>query len=381
MARVKRRLNLTNIAISRLEPGTHKYLVYDSDVRWLAVEVQPTGNRFFKFIRCGRWRTVGPAEIGVARARKIAIGLLVADVEGPRIFLTARKNHFVHDGQNSTGQNCPLAFAELYERYLTEYAKQRNKSWQQYDRLIRRLVMPAWGSRAVSEFTRAEVRDLFRKIESPSVANLTKAAVSAVFTWAAGEDLVDKNPCSGIKDNPMKSRERILSDSEIRWFWPHMTDGLKALLLTGQRPGEVRCMRHEDIIDGWWCMSGGVLGGWPGTKNGLDHRVWLPAYVKALVPSKASSFSVFVFTEREFDQRMRDIGQLMLTPMRVTPHDLRRTHGTFVTRLGFGRDAMNRIQNHKDPSIASVYDRHTYAEEDKKIMEVVAAEILKLAAK
>jgi hypothetical protein len=32
---------------------------------------------------------------------------------------------------------------------------------------------------------------------------------------------------------------------------------------------------------------------------------------------------------------------------RATPHDLRRTHGTKIAVVGFGRDAMNRIQNHK----------------------------------
>jgi integrase len=64
---------------------------------------------------------------------------------------------------------------------------------------------------------------------------------------------------------------------------------------------------------------------------------------------------------------------------KVTPHDLRRTHGTKVTGLGFGREAMNRIQNHKEGGIASVYDRHGYAEETKRIMEGVAAEIIRLA--
>ena len=54
---------------------------------------------------------------------------------------------------------------------------------------------------------------------------------------------------------------------------------------------------------------------------------------------------------------------------RATPHDLRRTHGTTITALGFGRDAMNRVQNHKEGGIGSVYDRHGYADENKRIME------------
>jgi integrase len=63
----------------------------------------------------------------------------------------------------------------------------------------------------------------------------------------------------------------------------------------------------------------------------------------------------------------------------VTPHDLRRTHGTMITRLGLGRDAMNRIQNHKEGGIASVYDRHEYADENKRVMEAVAKYIMALA--
>ena len=64
---------------------------------------------------------------------------------------------------------------------------------------------------------------------------------------------------------------------------------------------------------------------------------------------------------------------------RVTPHDLRRTHGTTITALGFGRDAMNRVQNHKEGGIGRVYDRHGYGDENKRIMEAVAARILSLA--
>ena len=64
---------------------------------------------------------------------------------------------------------------------------------------------------------------------------------------------------------------------------------------------------------------------------------------------------------------------------RATPHDLRRTHGSTITALGFGRDAMNRIQNHKEGGIATRLRRHDYAEENKRVMETVAAKIMALA--
>jgi hypothetical protein len=40
---------------------------------------------------------------------------------------------------------------------------------------------------------------------------------------------------------------------------------------------------------------------------------------------------------------------------------------------------MNRIQNHKEGGIGSVYDRHRYSAENQKIMEAVAADIAALS--
>ena len=40
---------------------------------------------------------------------------------------------------------------------------------------------------------------------------------------------------------------------------------------------------------------------------------------------------------------------------------------------------MNRVQNHKEGGIADVYDRHQYAEENKRVMESVANHLMALA--
>jgi hypothetical protein len=44
--------------------------------------------------------------------------------------------------------------------------------------------------------------------------------------------------------------------------------------------------------------------------------------------------------------------------------------------LGFGRDAMDRVANHKTSSVTDVYDRHGYADEDRRIMAAVARHVL-----
>ena len=80
-------------------------------------------------------------------------------------------------------------------------------------------------------------------------------------------------------------------------------------------------------------------------------------------------------TER-LQRDMRNLCAELGVGERVTPHDLRRTFCSRVTALGFGREAMNRVTNHKEGGIADVYDRHRYQEENKKIMETTAKHLL-----
>jgi integrase len=141
-------------------------------------------------------------------------------------------------------------------------------------------------------------------------------------------------------------------------------------------------MRREHIKDGWWEMPGEPVADiWPGTKNGQSHRVWLPKSVQQLIDNDTASGFVFAGSRggpiHGLDDAMRWIcGKLGVD--RATPHDLRRTHGTTITKLKFGRAAMNRIQNHKEGGIGDVYDIHDYATENRHIMEAVAAHIMAL---
>ena len=111
----------------------------------------------------------------------------------------------------------------------------------------------------------------------------------------------------------------------------------------------------------------------------MSHRVWLPAQAQQIIAEMNATGRVFDGLPVSYlASAMRAIcTQLNVT--RLTPHDLRRTHGSTITGLGFGRDAMNRIQNHREGGIADVYDQFQYADENKKIMETVASRIMQLA--
>ena len=158
---------------------------------------------------------------------------------------------------------------------------------------------------------------------------------------------------------------------------------LKMILLTGQRPGEVANMRREHVVGGWWQMPGEPVGGWPGTKNGESHHVWLPKAVRQLIGNDTAPGFVFASPRggpvSKLDAAMRDVCA-KLGIERATPHDLRRTFGTTITKLKFGRDGMNRILNHStNDDVGDVYDRHGYHDDDKRVMETVANHIMALA--
>ena len=139
-------------------------------------------------------------------------------------------------------------------------------------------------------------------------------------------------------------------------------------------------MRREYIVDGWWELPGDPVPAlnWPGTKNGHSHRVWLPAAAQQLLAELPETGALFLGSRGKAIIPARAMAMACGKFERATPHDLRRTHGSTITGLGFGRDAMNRIQNHKEGGIASVYDRHAYAAENKRIMEAVATRIMAL---
>lgn len=384
-AQAPRKHKLSDIFINKLKPQARPFVVWDTHQRGLAVAMQPTGHMAWKVVYAfhgrPRWYSIGDvAAIGLSDARKLASRVMFQVAEG-KDPCADRK------AERSKG-----TFEELATQYVEEYAKRKNKSWKQADALVRKNLLPRWAKLQAADISRSDVKAMMARIDAPITANQVLAAASAIFAWAIREEVsqIKVNPCALVERNDTKSRERVLSDSEIPKFWTAFdsaglvqSTALKIILLTGQRPGEVTHMRREHIEDGWWTLPGDPVSAldWPGTKNGRTHRVWLPAPVQALLAEMPETGLVFTgprgSATDNLDVAMRAICS-ELGVERATPHDLRRTHGTTIASLGFGREAMNRVQNHKEGGIASVYDRHKYAEENKRVMEAVATRIMSL---
>lgn len=374
---------LSDIFLKKLKPQARTFAVWDNHQRGLAVIVQPSGSKAWKCVYSfhgrPRWYHIGSADsIGLKDARKLASRVMFQVAEGTDP-AAARK------AERSKG-----TFEELATRYVEEHAKRKNRSWKQADALVRKHLLPRWAKLQAADISRKDIKAMMTRIDAPIVANQTLAAASAIFAWGIREEIVKINPCALVERNATKERERILSDSEIPMFWTAFdtaglveSTALKMLLLTGQRHSEVTHMRREHIKDGWWELPGAPVPAldWPGTKNKASHRVWLSKPAQELLIEMSETEQVFAGPRggaiERLDAAMRDIWKALKVE-RATPHDLRRTFSTKVTALGFGKDAMNRVTNHKEGGIANVYDRHDYAVENKTIMEAVAARIMAL---
>jgi integrase len=377
---------LTTFYLRGLRPQPKPFLVWDPETNGLAIQVRPNGGRSWKFIysqhKRVRWFHIGDGRamsLEEARQRARKLRVQVDDGKDPQALKLARL---------SAG-----TLEDVAGRYL-EYAKTKNKSWEQADRLVRNHLLKRFGKLPVTAITHDHIEQLKSAIAAPVMANQVLAATSAIFTWAMNKRIagVTANPCRGVERHEVRSRERVLSNEELGRFWSAFEDAgvagkaLQLILLLGQRPGEVSHLRSEHIVDGWWELPGEPVPslGWPGTKNGAAHRVWLPQPARAIL-AQLEPQSGYLLAEshgrpvERLDQVMRGICRDLGIASKVTPHDLRRTHGTRITGLGFGRDAMNRIQNHREGGIGSVYDRHSYAAENKRVMEAVAAHIVAVA--
>jgi integrase len=367
----KRRLS--DAFIKTVRPDPDRVVVYwDTLQHGLALRVQPSGHLAWKCVytirgRGPRWYSIGNGRaISLADARRMAGRIMYQVAEGA----DPHADRLALRGRGS--------FEQVAARYVEEHAKKRNKSWQQADALVSRYLLPKWAKLDIGSIRKADVKAAIAAIAAPVLANQVLAAASPIFSWAMRQDIIAANPCLGAEKHGTTSRERVLSDAELATFWPHLSAPLKMVLLTGQRPGEVAHLHPAHVVDDrWWVMPGAPdpATGWPGTKNKQSHRIWLSEPVRELLPALLATS----MRAGQMQQDMRNICIELGVREKVTPHDLRRTFCSKVTALGFGRDAMNRVTNHRDGGIADVYDRHRYQEENKTVMETVARYIVSVA--
>ncbi len=295
-----------------------------------------------------------------------------------------------------------LTIGDAVERYLRA-VEQRLKPSTFYGVTLH--LRKHWKALHVHELCKVErrhVADELGKIavnSGPVGANRSRAALSALYTWAMGEGLADANPVIGTnKATDEKARDRVLTDDELGLIWQQAGSGdygaiVRLLILTGQRREEVGGMLWSelDLEAGVWRI-GAVR-----TKNARPHEVPLSAaavsILKALHRKEGRDF-VFGAGEGAFSGWSKGKSALdgrMIKALRETYesaeladwriHDLRRTCATRMADLGVLPHVLEAVLNHVSghkAGVAGVYNRAIYASEKREALNLWAGHVMRL---
>lgn len=416
--------NLTHRRLIGLRAEGARIEIRDSVVPNLVLRVQPgtdakpegTKSWSVQFRRKGFEKkqrlTLGPfPAVSISRARERAKEALETAAEGrdPIAEMKARADAEIR---------ASLSFSDLLDEYLD--LRRGVASMTEVERELRKDAVPVLGKLRPADITAADIDIVIQAIlnrGSPAMGRRMITLIKAMFNFL----LMDAPSLAakyGISSNPAaylgrrrrgsksalvapKARSRFLSDDEIPRWWaaldqsdmlPDRKLALKIILVTGQRPGEVRnCKKKGLRLDGtepMWTLSASE------TKPGRAHLVPLsPLAVRLFQEAIAlSGPSAFVFPDADADRAGAPISKVVLPSAQVTlfrnhlaqmepatAHDLRRSAATGMRRLGVAPHVVGMILNHARGDVTGKhYDWHDGLSERRDALDLWAAWLEKI---
>ena len=376
------RLHLTKSVIDALAPGSSEMVYWDDSVPGFGLKVTPYGRKVFIVL----YRT----KDGSSRLRKYTIGtygqttLAIARIAAQKIL--ADRN----EGKDPAKEKRDLrkkVVTDTVEDVVKEYRSRHVdalRSAYEINRIIDTEILSRWKAKSIHEIGRRDVLSALDEIVargSPAAANYTFTVMRAMFNWAIGRGILEKSPCTGLsKPTPVKSRNRILSDDELREiiFAARRTTRpygaiVELLALLGQRRSEVAEMlwREVDIEKKLWTIPA------ERAKNSRAHFVHLapraleiilaqPKLNGLVFPTPSGKpFMEFSNMKLQLDKECGVSGWVL--------HDLRRTVVSGMASLGVFPHVADKVLNHQSGTIsgvAAVYQRHEFLLERKAAMEL-----------
>jgi integrase len=298
-----------------------------------------------------------------------------------------------------------LRFGAVVAEFIERYAKPRNRTWPETERLLTKADLSPWQDRDLRTITRSEILAVLdRMVErgAPIQANRLIAALRRFFSWAVERGLLDTSPVGSLKPPSAETaRDRVLSDDELRAIWLAAEEigypfgqAVQLMILTGQRRSEVleAEWREFDLERGWWSIPR------ERAKNGGGHVVPLaPAAIKLIRslpkigPSPKLLFTTngsapFSGVSKAVERLSACAAKCMNSNGERLPwrlHDLRRTFATGCARLGVPLHVVEKCLNHTSGSfsgIVSVYQRHEFLEERVFAMQKWSAHVATIAS-
>jgi integrase len=401
---------LTDPVLASLEvkPGSKDRLVFDAGCPGLGVRVTAKGSRVFllqwtdpatkRKVRevLGVWGSITLAQ--ARNAARVRLGQIAKGID-PR----AERHRQRAEAERARAE-AALTLGNLLEDWQALHLVNRRPRYRDeaVDAIKRAFVN--FLAKPAAHLTRADVvkvLDGLAKAGKTATVGRTLAYARAAYRWAEKRGMVPANPFQGVPVATVtSSRDRVLSDAELAKVWSAAgTMGFpwgpffQLALLTLQRRDEVAGMRWSELspdLSRWVIPSERM-------KAGKAHEVHLSEPARVVLrslPRIEGRDLVFTTTGRTpvsgYSKAKRALDAAILKAqtqgrhgMREKPqvdpwvlHDFRRTGVSKMAQLGFDSIVVDRLLAHQPAKllgVASVYQRHAFAEERARALDAWAA--------
>lgn len=301
---------------------------------------------------------------------------------------TASTRANLNNGQQATGEDAAairraqreeLTLGGLWTLYQNGPAKAKRR-WETEAARWSKYLAP-WAARRCSDITADKMKHLTREIgeTAPVQANRVRALVRMVFNWGIGEGLIPgPNPVTkAVKRHAEEPRDRYLDEEEMRrlllvlrdWHEIDLAHWCQILLFTGVRSHSAYAMRWQDVdlASRSWTIPQESL---KQSKRRKRLEVPLAQAVCAILedrqryrragnpwvfPSSLNPTGHVVNFYKGFGDLLK-AAKLTREP-RPTPHDLRRTHATWMETGGVPREVTKRALGHTLSDVTDIYAR------------------------
>lgn len=349
--------------------------------------------------------------LAMARMRLQELKQIRNEGRCPASELKDEKQRLLEESQKP--KTAVLTVEGVVELYLTERIEDRKtkdgkvipgarkpKGQAEVRRTLYGDAVKSLGTRNAAEITRQNVINLINGIVArgaPVQAGNVLRELSLAYEFAIGLGRFDgsfANPALLAKSSLRQTRikltngrgTRVLNEVELgkflKWlpgsaYTPTIKNVLRLTLWTGCRTGEVCNMAWDDVD-----LEKGTIH-LRETKSGVERYVQLSDQAidflkvlrltsdKYLFPSQATKKPIQQKYLTENSWRLRESGQMLDIP-HWTPHDLRRTVRTGLSRLQCPNEVAEAVLGHTRGGVEGIYNLYKYDAECRKWLQVWA---------
>ncbi|MHC5352453.1 tyrosine-type recombinase/integrase [Metapseudomonas furukawaii] len=400
-SQIKRR-PLADTVLASLEPEEKEYRELDGD--GLYFRVKPDGSKSWQLRykkADGKWSWLGLGGYGAGdhqltgeQARRKVRELRDNTEKGSSVLATKQAQKAAElEAANNT-----------FERLAREWYSAKSKTWTEGTAVrtigaLEKHVFPVFGKRPFISIMPMEWMNFLRGMEETGIVEQTsrvRGMCREIYDLARVTGRATHNPLEGLHKflltKPVEnfahvSLEELPALLRAIRSYPHATDvriGLQLLTMLACRPSELREARWQelDLDAGLWLIPAARM------KRRREHLIPLPSQAVALLRELHNITGSYplLFPGRSDTTKPRSNTVFLMALRRLgyegrqTGHGFRHLASTILNENGFDSQHVEAQLSHVKEGVRGVYDKSTYLEQRKLMMQWYADYLDKLAA-